>query len=575
VILGSAGAATAAARSRAALIAVAPRSVTLDAKGRAKVTVRNRFCQRVRLAATLRTAKGRRISGAVVSVPGHSLLKRHRSVRIAITARSLKGLARLVVSARGPGRHALLVRVRVTVVPHPAPPHLTASPAVGTWTIRWVRYDDTIGQTFPLTGPCRDLGLRAGQTVGTVQAAGVAVTITSRCIHPTDHTVELMLGTIPWVGRSYSGKISLGPTSSADVTLTVEVTTAWELAAGLILVGIIIAIAVAQWQGWRRDVTMLLRRTYVLQQLISPHNPHNADAEFRAAAAAANLPANVQEWTIADAVKDALRDARNGLRAQRSATDPATTDVKTTLDELEQQVRAWPQTANVLAELVHRTPRLVSLTMYVAHVAQLTLGRAAGALPLADADTITKTAQEANALAADWPADEIEKVQALVNELRANDPARGQLDGALARLGAAGTVADARDALDEFWSVDTAVRAALAAGQPNLLAAVGLPAAGAFEWAGLFTPVEVQDPAATERGLAIRIFLFDWVVLLILVIVAVVTGMQALYIGKTFGGAADVISALAWGLGSGAVATVLSGAVAGARNSLSLMQGTS
>ena len=187
---------------------------------------------------------------------------------------------------------------------------------------------------------------------------------------------------------------------------------------------------------------------------------------------------------------------------------------------------------------------------------------------------VTKTAQEANALAADWPADEIEKVQALANELGANDPARGQLDGALAELGAAGTVADASDALDAFWNADTAVREAVAAGQPNLLAAVGLPAAGALEWAGLFTPVHVQDPAATARGLAIRIFLFDWVVLLILVIVAVVTGMQALYIGKTFGGAADVISALVWGLGSGAVATALSSAVAGARNSLSLMQGT-
>ena len=384
-VLGSAGPAAAAARSRAAQIAVVPRSVTLDAKGQAKVTVTNRFCRRVGLAATLRTANGERVSGAVASVPGHGLLNRHRSVRIAITAMSLKSLATLVVSAHGPGRHPRVMQVWVAVVPqravpHPPPPHLTASPAVDTWTIRWVRYDETIGQTFPLTGLCRDLGLRAGRRVGTVQAEGVAVTITGRCVHPTDHTVELTLGTIPWVGRSYSGKISLGPTSSASVTLTVEVTTAWEVVAGLILAGIIVAIAVAQWQGWRRDVTILLRRTYLLQQLISPRNPHNTDAEFRAAAVAANLPANVQGWTITNAVEDALRDAREALRAQRSATDPATTDVETTLDALERQVRGWPQTANVLAELVHRTPRLVSLTTYVAQVEQLTLGRAGGGI---------------------------------------------------------------------------------------------------------------------------------------------------------------------------------------------------
>lgn len=545
-------------------VSITPAAITLDAHGRGSVTITNRSCKPVVLTSLVLGSDGSPVVKAHVSEPPGGTVGPRASARMTVVASGLR-VGSLIVVARTRG--TLRVTILTVALAAHVVAHVAASPAVESWTIRDVLAGSTSGLDLPLNGTCGQLALRLPEVVGYVQADGVAVPVGARCPSLATNSVHLSPGPVPWAGRTYTGKIVLGPAGSAGVSLTVVSTTAWWIVALLIVAGICVAVAIAQWQGWRRGARVLLRRTYLIEQLVSSRNPNNADASFAAGAAAANLPENVRGWTITDAVRGSLAAVRATLRAQPSASDPGTVaDIKSQLDGLEQTTRSWPNVANLLSELRHRVERLAVLTTYQAQIQQQTLSRPAGKLELQDIDNIKQAAGEALQLAADWPADAIEANRVLAQELPANSEALARLDAVRTRFGAAQSMDDARDALADFWEAAEAVHEAVAAQQPHL-AEVALPAAGARAQAGIFVPVPVNDPAMTAKRMARQIFMFDSVVVAILLVVAVVAGVQALYVGKTFGGAGDVVTALVWGLGSGAIASALSGAVMGAQTS--------
>lgn len=548
-----------------------PSPVTIDGTGHASVTVANGSAVTLKVSLSLVRSDGTPVPEATV----------------ATGAASAPGTAAASVDGTiGPGGAIVVAftvptasagsSLLVTVPPTPdmkggavlrVP--LQTPPAVDSWTIKerfGLRND---GGDLPLKSACGSLGIGSPSTVGTVQADGVQVPIVARCKSNATQSVALQPKHVPWVGRTYKGKILLGPPGSPAVDLTLVVTTAWYLVASCIFIGILAAWWVGAWRGWRRAAAQLRRRTYLIEQLVSSANPHNADASFQQAAALAALPAPVRLSTIRGAVTDRLKEIRSTLRAMTSPTQQELADLRSGLDQLGTKVQSWPAAANLLAKMEHRFEGLAELVAYVQAARARTLDLV-GARTLDEMDTIKSAAQEVIDLANDWPTDAIRRARELAAGLGADNPAVAQLDGVLDQLAAAADVAAAKDAIPLFWAADTALRqvvAAQAAAGP--LEALNYAAvAAALPWSGFFAPAEVADPAATASGLAVRIFLVDNLVLMFILATALIAGMQALYVGKAFGGWWDLAAAVAWGAGSGIVAGPLSGAVSGAQESL-------
>jgi hypothetical protein len=252
----------------------------------------------------------------------------------------------------------------------------------------------------------------------------------------------------------------------------------------------------------------------------------------------------------------------------RAPTDAEVAATRKALDDLDAQVRAWPQVANRLGELANRAERLLDLTSYLQSILARTLGRAGPLDPAAMAD-VKAAADEALALAAAWPAETIHMAKRTVAWVP-GDAAVGQWHALLQRLHEAPDDASARAAIGSIYDANTALQKAV----EEKLRADGLVVEEETEAAiagplgfGLFEPVDVGDPGATSRDLGWRISALDKAAFAFLLAVALVAGMQALWVDKTFGGFWDVASAIVWGSGSAAVAAPLSAALGDTRKS--------
>jgi hypothetical protein len=134
-------------------------------------------------------------------------------------------------------------------------------------------------------------------------------------------------------------------------------------------------------------------------------------------------------------------------------------------------------------------------------------------------------------------------------------------------MNAAPDLDSARQALAAFWSANKALQEAAATRQEGLTPGALRVAAGGPRGTALFDRLPVGDPGAAAATLARRASMIDFLVLAILLAVALVAGMQALWVDKTFGGFWDIAAAFAWGLGSGAVAGPLTAALGSASRS--------
>ena len=502
-------------------------------------------------------------------------------------------------------------------------------PAVTSWELHhaWGSPAPPQGTYLPLQGPCADLGLpAAGAPVGAVQAGGVQVNVTARCDAHHPDAVKLTLGPVPWNGRVYTGTINVAaPPAATTVTttpagstattaapsdavaLSVTATTDWWVVLLILLVGVILGVLAQQWQSIRIKVG-LRARTSNIESMVTPAGTGDADTEFARAAAAdpapvfaddaaavgaaAGLPAQVQSWRIRDLVlakTDWLR------RRMRAASAGDLKKISDQLDDLESIVRGWPEVPKVLKDLRAQLPTLRDLTVYEAKVRAATLG-SRGPARLGDVAAITAAATAAIAFAADWTS-----AQATIDLMRAGvarleglpqkSPEDQRLidafDNLCSVLAGAVTADDARAqraALDNLAAdverqVDRRTAEIEAALRGNLvppLAPVGLaPPPAPVPPAAPLPPGApapgLADPKQRAALLRLLLLIGDYSVIGLIGVAAVIAGMEAIYVGKAYGGSWDVLATATWGLLAGAIAGPLGSTLSGAFQSLHLL----
>jgi hypothetical protein len=431
-------------------------------------------------------------------------------------------------------------------------------PAVSEWAVVHTTAGGDSGTELPLTGPCGNLELSGPMKLGTVQASGEQLTITGSCSDEKTESLELSTSGSGSSGNAYKGKIAVG---DGEVDLTVQDKLSGIVTAFLIFLGIVVALAVSIWRGWGRPTGDLLRETRVVEELVTSDNEANVDIGFKKAASELELPENVQEWTIAAAVQQELTELRRPLR--RLPSEEQLKKTREALTSLELELSVWPKVANRLGELQQRSDQLAALSHYRQSVWDRTLGRK-GPLDLAAMREVKATADEALTLAGDWPDKAIADASALAESLPKGVPVPASFEAVLDRFREAKSAADAKEALSAFRSAEIELRkAAKGAGLDEGM----LASASISEPIVLFEPVAIEDPAPSARELAVGIFAIDAVVLGLLLLVALIAGMQALWVDKSFGGAWDVTAALAWGLGAGVIGQPLTSALTDAGRS--------
>jgi hypothetical protein len=528
-------------------LSASPAAVTLDAEGDGEVKLSNDVGVDMELSLTIVGEDGQPVSEASVTPPSGGRLAAGSTGTATVRVPSRPATSNLVIVASPTGGLPQGAVLRV-----PLSRTSPAKPAVGEWTMVYTHAGEDAGTELPLTSACAGLALNKPTELGTLQADGERLTITGACDDDTSKSLTLSIPALDSNGRSYKGKVKVGGT---DVDLTVEDTLSWMLVAFLISIGIAVALGINAYRGWGRAAKDVLRSSYLAEQLVASRNEKSADRSFAKAAGELGLPANVREWTIADAVRQKLAELRRPLR--RFPNTEEIEAAREAIQALELEVRQWPDTANRLAELDQRSNKLDKLTTYLSSILPRTLKRQ-GPLDLAAMRDVRAAADEAVALANDWPAESIATAGRMAEKLPPGEPARVHFHSVLEQFRVAPGPTAAKEALDDFWTVEAELREAAA---PSALLATAMPEAGALAWTGLFEGVSTDDPAATARGLAAQMSFIDTWVLVVLLLAALVAGMQALWVDKTFGGAWDIASALVWGLGAGAISEPLSAAL--------------
>lgn len=527
-------------------LSATPSSVTLGSDGVGRLVLTNETA--IELELTLKISRPDGVEGAGGFINPDDEIEIGPGERVPLVVTVYAGPLRFLDVIATPTRrlpHGAVLRVPMNEV---AP----VKPTVSEWTFVHTRAGGDSGTLLPLTGPCGGLYLSGPTKLGTVQADGEQVTITGSCSDAEATSLELTTSAGGSSGHTYKGKIEVG---EGEVELAVLDRLSGVLTAFLILLGILIALAVSIWRGWGRSTGDLLRETRVVEELVGSNNEANVDSGFRKAASELKLPQNVQEWTVAAALRSELAELRRPLH--RLPSEEQLKKTREALAALELELRNWPSIANRLGELQERSERLAALGSYRQSVLDRTLART-GPLDLKAMREVKATADEAVTLAADWPAKAIDAAIALAESLPDGVPVPASFSAVIDRFHEATSAAGAREALAAFWPAEIELREAAAGA--GLAGAVSVETS-ASEPPSLFEPVETEDPGIAARKLAVRIFAVDAVVLGLLLLVALLAGMQALWVDKSFGGAWDVTTALAWGLGSGLIGQPLTSAL--------------
>ena len=423
------------------------------------------------------------------------------------------------------------------------------------------------GTRLPLDGPCADLGLAPNAVLGRVQADGSSVVITGTCDPADPNSVHLHPAPFSWRGRSYTGTLTIGTGEHKSVALTLNRTMNVWLVVGLMLVGVVIALGVTHWTGTGREVAIEVRHTFLIDGMVSAKNKDNPDTQFAKLADDLGLPPNVRGWTIAPAVNSATAAARAKLRGSPSSDDLA--KIKADLTALSDRVRTWPGVANSLATLRARSARLDKAAAYEKYVDSKTFDRQladGGALLRADIDSIATVADEAVGVTGDIDLGTLQLADQLMNE-HAELTEAEDLNKAFGKLGAVTTAAEVRSALVEVSAAYLTLRTAVDQQGAQAMYAVApdaLPTAGGGGLA-VFAGLATVDPLEHAAQQKVRIWLIDRAVFIVLLVAAIVGGLQTLWVGKQFGSPLDVLVALAWGLGATAVTGALAGAVGNLR----------
>lgn len=523
-------------------LSASPPTVVLDANGYGAIALTNQTGMELSLTLSAVDADGEALPGASITPPPAGKLGPGGSATVTFTVPKGTTGNLVVVAAPTSGLpEGAVVRVALVATE-------TAKAAVTEWTFVNTHPGGDSGTQLPLTSTCGSLTL--ANPIGTVQSEGEKLTVTGTCGAADARALDLSISAPQIDGRVYKGKIKVG---EGEVELTVEDKLCAALAAFFIFIGIGVALGVGGWQSGRRPALQLIREIRIVEAFVSPTNKKNLDKLFRDAAIELELPPEVQGWTIAATVRAELTALRNSLQGLPSEEELKAK--RETLVKLELELREWPKVANRLGELKLRGPRLKILTHYYGPILDRTLKRH-GPLDLAAMRDVKAAADEAVALANEWPSDQIAAALALAQNLPEGAPVPASFEVALRQLDSAASAEEAKRAKKAFWKASVELRSA--ARERGIVAGEMAMAGRAAAPEPVFDPAKTEDPAVAAASLASTILVVDLIVLGVLLAVALIGGMQLLWVGKSFGGFWDIAAALAWGLGAGAIGKPLS-----------------
>ena len=388
----------------------------------------------------------------------------------------------------------------------------------------------------------------------------------------------------------YAGTVDFTPgADGGTVKLTVKVSDHWAWASLALLAGLGLALALRRWTGAVRPALVLEARAADL----AAEPADSAIAAFKQAAQG-------HDWAAYDP-SPALHAEVEAAKALIAKLDSRSFDEVSPEDRKAIEARL-ERIAELQATITALGPALAALEAAVTVVRKLAPITAIPTAPappafVASADALLdggdlKTLEAFAALkdsalamtklAARWPQLHAETARAMARLAGRTDveEARQGLAGAWLQLSEASApdVVEERKLLTRFADALARVAEETAAGAarqgpPAALGGVGTETAPPA-LAGLFVPTLGDiiaslpaSPYATREQLFQAIRLGDTMRVALMTVVALWTGLEALYFGKTFGGFTDYVTAILWGTvvatGTDLVATAMRSRVGG------------
>lgn len=498
-----------------------------------------------------------------------------RDIKVTSTGRKKgQGTLSAVATPRGAPQDGGVVRREVKVALITPKAAITSAKLHSTWGI----LGDTTGAVIPLSAPksCNKAAAPP-PTAGYVRTEdGKQAHVTYSCVKGSSTAIgaRLTFHGIARTGAKYDGDIKIGDTK-VSVTVTRGTTAVYPII--LLMLGLLLALYVLG-QGPRRVVALLLRRLRVTQAAIgTASQPGGAIVDFRQAAGTApwrDLDIFDDAKNVADEVERDLNGLSRAKRFTLTEDDKEAVEIGTKLATLETAASSLPKFAQQLLALQAALPVVQSSSQLPAWTARLHNDLlSAKKLTVAQVPEQLAAAGDSAAVAAWWPgvAQQIRNLQDRIDELmrdlqqrpteerRRITVAQGKFNAALGAFSLAETSAEVRAAhADEF-----------AKAQNSIDALASLTVITKASFAGSLRGVMSVAISAPDQYLAGAHAIeagqrrASLVTIVIVGAALMVAGLQAVYIGKTFGTGWDFLIALTWGLGAAVVVTPLASAIEG------------
>jgi hypothetical protein len=472
----------------------------------------------------------------------------------------------------------------VTRLPLQAASSSPAAPSVKSWTTtaRFVPWSDTDRKShtrIPLdnSGSCKDLDLSRKKQVGVLEADGQYVRVTASCVKEgSDLFARLSISHAANDGLEYKGTVDLDPSNdtkgAVDLTFRRTARLWWFLF--LLLVGLGLAYVVRWWTASAAKVTQQLRRVDRLLWAVSDKNANSVVKQFRQIIERHNVDGTAKDWNFADNVRQEADTLATDLKSLRKLSRPIGAnsqqfkDVDTRLTLVESVVKAWPDVANDLVKLDAVMTRLESLPRIDESVQRDTLYRTDLVVKIDDVAALKTSIKFGLDVATLWPDEAYLRINGdyeRLSQIRDNtdplfrerkaDAARawGELEAGRQEASDLDSVRDLRGLLFEAaGQIDTALKVndeRLTKEALDLLEAQ----AGGPGGVAVPTPDAISDPFERDAWVRRGQKLVDRLVFIALLFALIVAAYAALYSGKAYGGWADYLATVAWGLGAGAL----------------------
>jgi hypothetical protein len=485
------------------------------------------------------------------------------------------GTATLAAVVKPSGELPLGYVARRDVMIGGAPPAALESTAKVRST--WGGGGATKGNVIPLTATdCAKVALAEAPAGYVLSDDGrrAAVTLSCRQIG-TGAALEMSFDDLANTGAKYTGDVKIG---AGKVAVTVDRTMTWPIPVSLLLAGLWGALWILG-RGPKRAVNALTVRLLRAQEAIGNRDsPGLAVTSFRDAAEGAEW-GNLDLFDDAHAKAQAIANDIDGLsKTKRFTLTEDSSEVKALgerIDVLKAAGDSLAALAEQLSALQTHLPLVEAtklLPQWTSNVREAFL--TAQTLTVAAVPGHLNGATEAAAIASWWPSvsQQLEimrnRLAQLEHEISQRPPdeqqrinaARGHFSAAQAAFARAESNTDVRTvhanqfkeaqrAVDELASLEVIAGARVAGPVAELLIALDVPA-----------PPELAkqvEQLLTQERRASR------VAAVVTAAFILFAGLQALYIGKTFGTWWDLMAAFAWGAAAGAVLKPLTNAIEG------------